>query len=621
MFKEWLEKNDLRNCLPKIEPYHPFPDITNRKAWENVDPDVRQTWIAAAEKFLYYDWPALPATFFMEYKRSGDREIYEQPHFARRRALGALVVAECMENKGRFIDDIINGVWAICEESFWGVSAHNSMADRFDYPLPDTENPFIDLFAAETAGLLVFTRYLAGPALDKVTPQITRRIDLELESRIQKPFIEHEDFWWMGFTRKTNNWCPWILSNVLTVFLLNERDPYRRVNAVAKAFRCLDCFLDGYHDDGGCDEGTTYWNVAGGALFDCLEQLYIASDGKINFYKEELIRQIGRFLYRSFICDDATGRYYINFADGAAKAGICSNMVWQYGVRIKDKYLQALALSAPSRPTALNPTESLRRALPAIFSYREFSAAKTKPLYVKDVWMDGIQVMAARQEESQNGLYLAAKGGNNDESHNHNDVGSFIVYKNGVPLLIDVGVETYTRFTFSEHRYEIWTMQSQYHNLPVINGQMQFPGKEAYAKNVTYRADDACVQFELDLEETYPKAAGLHAYHRTCSFSRKENASISITDHFAFKQADNVVTLCLMSWKKPSFTKQGEITFALDTDTSAVLHYDGGHFAADMDVCPTKDAKLYPVWGDQVYRIRLTAQHLPQDFETTIEIQ
>ena len=37
---------------------------------------------------------------------------------------------------------------------------------------------------------------------------------------------------------------------------------------------------------------------------------------------------------------------------------------------------------------------------------------------------------------------LAVKGGSNDDSHNHNDVGSVILYRNEKPLLIDLGVET-----------------------------------------------------------------------------------------------------------------------------------------------------------------------------------
>ena len=51
--------------------------------------------------------------------------------------------------------------------------------------------------------------------------------------------------------------------------------------------------------------------------------------------------------------------------------------------------------------------------------------------------------MTARvTERSSDGFYVAAQGGHNAESHNHNDVGNFIVFLNGKPVIVDVGVET-----------------------------------------------------------------------------------------------------------------------------------------------------------------------------------
>lgn len=66
------------------------------------------------------------------------------------------------------------------------------------------------------------------------------------------------------------------------------------------------------YEDAGCDEGPGYWGRAGGSLFDYLDLLYLATDGKINIYNEPLVRKIGQFIYKAWIHDD----YYINFADG-----------------------------------------------------------------------------------------------------------------------------------------------------------------------------------------------------------------------------------------------------------------------------------------------------------------
>lgn len=609
MFAEWLKNNKVIDAITDTCSYHPYPKACERDKWDSLPKEVTSACIAQAEKYLGYQWPSLPATYFMAYMRTGDRRIYEDPHFARRHALAALVLGECAEGKGRFIDDIINGIWCICEESFWGVSAHNGV--RANEPLPDAEDRYIDLFAAETAGLLAWTKYLVGGELDKVTHLVNRRIDIELEDRIKKPFINREDFWWMGNAgRSVNNWTPWIVANVMSVFLLNERDQIKRAGAIAKMLKCLDRFTDTYHDDGGCDEGTSYWDVAGGALFDCLDQLFIASDGKINFFTNELVRQIGRYIYRCHIAD----KYFINFADGGARVNISRDMIYRYGKRIGDQSLTAVAVGVPS--TTDFRGGPLRRTLPAIFNYEEFSVQKCEPPYVRDVWMDGIQVMVAREEGgTPKGLYLAAKGGHNAESHNHNDVGSCIIFVDGLPGIIDIGVETYTKKTFSSQRYEIWTMQSQYHNLPTINSQMQRPGGQYRASNVEYHMTDDSVEFSLDIEKAYPPEAGAKRYNRTYRMNRAENekAHIEITDSYSFEDKSNVLNLNFMLWKKPQIIEDGLIKVDIDANTSFYMQYDGEGTSADIEYCEVSDSRLRGAWGnDGIYRVVLT-KCVPQE--------
>lgn len=388
---------------------------------------------------------------------------------------------------------------------------------------------------------------------------------------------------------EVNNWTPWIIANVMSVFLLNEYDQIRRAKALEKMLRCLDSFMDTYHDDGGCDEGTTYWGVAGGALFDCLDQLYLASDGKIDFFSDNLVRQIGRFIYRCHIAD----QYFINFADGSAKINVAKDMIYLYGKRIQDENMVSFAAGVPS--SACFCAEALRRALPAVFNFGELTSYKSEPPYLKDVWMDGIQVMAAREKEgSSAGLYLAAKGGHNDESHNHNDVGSCIVFVDGLPGIIDIGVETYTKKTFSSQRYDIWTMQSQYHNVPTINGIMQRPGREYGASNVLYSRTDEAVTFSLDIQNAYPKAAQVQYYNRTYRMNRGKNpdekSSIEITDTFSFENENNVISLNFMMWKKPAVIDDGcdmteLVRVSIDANTWFFMEYDKKNTKTAIEHC------------------------------------
>ena len=124
-------------------------------------------------------------------------------------------------------------------------------------------------------------------------------------------------------------------------------------------------------------------------------------------------------------------------------------------------------------------------------------------------------------------------------------MGNFVVYSDGQPVIIDVGVETYTRKTFSPQRYEIWTMQSQYHSLPTIDGVMQSPGAEFAARDVQYSADDSAARFSLDIAGAYPPEAKLKSWQRTLTLLRGQ--AVELEDRYELAQKPGKLTLSLMT--------------------------------------------------------------------------
>ena len=198
----------VRDHLQSSSHWHPFPKISERDRWNALAPAVRSAYVREAEKLIHTDWPTPQATTFLEFVRTGNRSRYQAVSYGRRQQLATLVLAECIEGKGRFRDDIINGIWTICEESYWGVPAHVGL-QRAGAGLPDVEEPTVDLFAAETGSLLAWTYYLLKDSLDAVSPLVSARIRYEVDRRINAVNLARDDFWWMGFTdRKVNNWDP-----------------------------------------------------------------------------------------------------------------------------------------------------------------------------------------------------------------------------------------------------------------------------------------------------------------------------------------------------------------------------------------------------------------------------
>src|ERR1019366_1830240 len=98
---------------------------------------------------------------------------------------------------------------------------------------------------------------------------------------------------------------------------------------------------------------------------------------------------------------------------------------------------------------------------------------------VRSFFPGGGVLIARTAPDAQPPFAVCLKGGNNDEPHNHNDVGSFSVVAGNEMVVCDPGGEVYTKRTFGPHRYESKVLSSFGHAVPVIGGQLQRTGAAA----------------------------------------------------------------------------------------------------------------------------------------------
>lgn len=584
MFSEYLKTHDLKT---ELRGYHPFPDRSNRAAWMSLDQEKREAicqWGDEAKT----GYPMLTATQFMAFSRNGSRTVFQEPYYERRRKLMGAVLAECVQDDGGYLDAVIDGLWCICEETTWVVSAHNGsdhpgtkpMTER---PLPDADNPYIDLFAAQTAGTLAYTLYFLEDKLNQLSPLLARRVRREIDRRIFTPFLTHDDFWWMGMTRpNVNNWTPWILSNVMECALLLERDELRRCEIIERALPMLDRYLETLPEDGGCDEGTGYFNMAGLALFDCMECLYEATGGKFSFYKEEKIRNIARYPLSAHV----EGAYFLNFADCDVKPMLDGARLAHFGKRVGEKALQALGDEIELQREGVKPqdTPQMNRVLFSLFAEPSGESLREPPAFVE---LPDLQVFAWRKD----GLYAAIKGGHNDESHNHNDVGTFVVYADGQPQIIDLGNKVYTALTFGPKRYTLDNTRSKNHNVPWIEGMEQAPGRQYSARSV--HADEHGA--EMDIAGAYP--AGIKKLKRTLV---RENGGFSLTDSVELEE-EKSVTWVFMLRDEPKI-ETGKVEFG-----KMKMLFDEA-LQASAEEMPVTDKRMAGNFPGSVYRLTLTAK-------------
>ncbi|WP_165822440.1 heparinase II/III domain-containing protein [Paenibacillus montanisoli] len=621
MLHDRFEQLDLKAALLPRERILPFPKAEDRAAWEALLPETRNRWIALAETYIDYEWPALKVEHYRDYWRSGELHTRTRAIFERRSVLGILAIAECIEGQGRFMDQVINGIYVICEETTWVPPLHRLHAkENMLECMPDASDHIVELVTCATDDLLIWIRYTMQTWLDEASVRINRRIEKEVRDRLLDPYLKRDDYWWMGFNEgiRVNNWNPWCNSSALMGFLMIEEDSERRAEAVRKIMRSLDVFIGTYPSDGCCDEGPGYWGPSGGGLYVALELLATATNGVIDIFQEPLIQDIGNYIYKAHI----HGRYFVNFADGDAMPLIGGDVMYRYGRSIGDPDLQRLGASLPEGEPVIHIWFEMYAQLQALFLERERLESGAKAPYVRDAWLPATQVMAARESEgSEEGLFLAAKGGHNLESHNHNDVGSFIVFVDGYPLFIDLGTEEYKAQTFGPDRYELWYLQSQYHNLPTVRGVLQQNGGQFRAKDAEYAKSLEVSRLSLDIADAYPDAAGIAEWRRSFMLCRGDEPYVEVTDQFRVKEATNAIFYSLVTPCEPIPAADGALRFEYAPDRWAVLTFDHAVLDAVVEPIDKMESRLKRNWGERMYRIVLHERMALEAGTRTISIR
>ncbi len=593
------------NITKRVLPYDEFKLFIDRPNGFTIDPEHYPAIIKRAENIFDTEYPVVLATDFMMFRRDGNRTVHSSKYSPRRKDILIFALAEYVEKKGRFIDKVIDLAWMILEETTWVVSAHNR--DDIKRPwlnciLPfayEGEVDYIDLFSATTAATLSWVYYLLKDELDAVTPIITQRLLFELDRRIIKPFldpvIQRSRLGWSGINgNKVNNWCPWIVSNVLTVTALTQESTKVREAVVSYAMDFLDNFTAIYHDDGGCDEGPGYWGAAGGALFSACLVLHDMTNGYVNVFDDPLIKNMGEYRVKVII----DGRRALNFADCSSKLEPNAAMIYEWGVLSGSEMMRTFGQNTlngelcGSVPNSSHPYRYFRSLTLPKLEKCDFVAPT-------QFWLDGIIIAGKRESaETNKGLYLAFKGGHNNESHNHNDVGNIIVFADGKPIFIDAGAGTYTRRTFSKERYTIWAMQSGYHNCATINGVEQVAARSACSSDHVY--DESTGGLTMNLKTAYPEEAGIDSYTRNAVLDK---SVVTVTENIALEADGNVTFNFLVNVVPDNVT---DSTFEINGKT--VTFDPSLEYALEAIDCSWPEvAKIPRGWDtDTMYRITLS---------------
>lgn len=575
MLEEYFAAHPIENVR-----YAPqFPPMAERARWDAVAPDDREELLTLAEKWHAQPYPLLTAGMYAAFRRTGSRKACETPYFARRVKLCSAVLHMCLTGSDAYLGDVEDGVCLLCEESTWAISAHANLSD--EHPFPDAQGTIIDLFAAQTGMILSFVCQLLEGTLH---PDLHARVQREVERRILHPFMENDGEWWMGFVRKNlNNWTPWIVSNVLMSANVWH---YGGSALILRAGGMLDRWLDCVPEDGGCDEGAGYWNMAGGAFLDSL--MLLEQMCGVDLWQNAKVRGIMAYPARVYL----GGGWFANFADCDARPWISGERLQYAGEKTNDPALICMGTEMRGRPSdELSDTPHLSRLLMRLFSRPAESA---KAMEQRDVWLPDLQVRMVRR-----GSFAAAmKGGHNGENHNHNDVGSFLLMADGEMQAVDAGNMVYTAKTFSDRRYELWNCRSLYHSVPIIGGEEQQPGAQYAAREVVATADGMA----LDMAGAYP--ANAHVSRCVRHFALDERA-FTVQDEITCDQPQGVTWVFML--RHEPLLVQGSSECQL-RGQGMVLRWAGdAALSAAVEPVDIDDARMAKSYPGRLWRLTLTA--------------
>jgi hypothetical protein len=513
--------------------------ISDRAAWDRLGADpAMKAIVANAEEHLKQPLPEQPDDLYLEYSRNGNRSRFQAVAFDRRWRLAPLVVAECIENKGRFIPAIERLVDAVAAERTWVLPAHDGALKNFKGETID-----IDLFSSAVGWHLATANHLLG---DKLSPAARQKIRENVARRILDPYRDMVTGKRAknGWLSTTNNWNAVCLAGVTGAALAQAESREDRALFAVAAEKYSKNFLAGFTPDGYCSEGLGYWNYGFGHYVVLSETIRRATGGKVDLMARPEARAPAAFPPRIRII----GGVAPAFADCSVTAKPAPAIMYCLNRRF------GLGLDEYRKPDPEVSFKSLSEMMIFAFSDSEVlapPAAAAKGPALRD-WFEQAGILIGRPAAgSKCAMGVALKGGHNAEHHNHNDVGSYVVVVKDTPVLLDPGAEVYTARTFSARRYESKLLNSFGHAVPVVAGQLQRTGRDAQAKVLRADFTDKADTLVLDIRSAY-NVPDLKALERTFVYSREGAGSLTVTDRVEFTKPQTFATALVTkgTWKK-----------------------------------------------------------------------
>lgn len=479
--------------------------------------------VADAEKLLAEKFPAWSDDLYLDFSRTGTRPPGEKMLRERLAWLYPLVVAECVENQGRFLPRLNEVLRAYAGEPTWTLPAHDGKLDNFH-----RKKYSVDLRSSSVAAELAQAIYLLGDRLD---PAVRREVTAAIEEKVFAP-IRHSlatgvGTYWLGSKSSPvqNNWNAVCLAGVVGAARTLLPDRHDRAVFIAAGEHCSAYFINGFRDDGYCDEGAGYWAYGFGNYVILRETLADATGGRIDLFANPKIRNIALYGERIQLLEHTAPPFADCRFGTKADAGLIGycKQVLKLGDGGENQTPSACKEKLAAQFMTVTPCATATE-----------SAAEENEFTTLHSFFDQAGVLVCRPKiGTTNRISAAIKAGGNS-SHSHNDIGSFVIASGGEILVGDPGgPRAYNNKVFGPERFTYKILNSFGHPVPVVAGQLQRDATKVHPKVLKTIFTEARDEIHIDLKPAYA-VPELKNLVRTLRYLRNGAGAVEIEDEVEF---------------------------------------------------------------------------------------
>ncbi len=549
-----LRQEDLLYSLRPAAHVRVVPSMDDRRAWTGFDPDASAALVAQAERALRAPLPMLTAGDFLARTGAEAPEGYT----LRRRQAVKLVLGACVSGDEKYLPRAADLLWMMAEETNWATFPRRGAS------LPAFGSPDMDLNAARTAELFALSRQMVGARLDRISPQLSARMEYELRRRVFDPVIARDGEDWMHLGGD----APRICAHLLTACLAAETDEgERRWQMIRRVLRLLEGTLRSLLPDGGAANGLERHMETASALNDCFSMLSLASGGVVE------LRDEPRFIEMAVLpCKTHVGEGWFINPGGSPRPRLSADALFRLGEGTRSGCLCGLAAWLRRRDPAFEPEfDGLFTAFAHLRGREKLLREPARLSMPGSALMPDMGVALARAGD----FFVALTDGPSP----HRDAGDVSLFYRGEPVIAASGLPG-----------------ADTHSVPAVEGVEQSGARRApEPPEVRY---DGYFMITAGIAHAYPPAARLYSWQRSLMLLPGENL-VRLIDAFDFEGAQSRAMFRFISPFEPRLFDGGARLGPV------VMRFPAG-LAPSVTAIELENPRLSEIWGGRVYRLELT---------------